>query len=96
MAWRLLPDELDDIDFWDFDEEPMFTRCKKACGKLQYGECYGFFPSLGTFQVDAKTRMIEYIQRVNALEHFCEIAQLKDFHLMQHVHGENQKVRKIG
>ena len=74
----------------------MFNRCVKQHGPLQMGECYGFFPSLGMFEFGTKTKDVDHVKRVSALEHFTMIAQLKPFNLVRTVRGKTVIVREIG
>ena len=78
-ADRALPSFLNSLDSnaYDFFEatdaaKPLFARAVKKCGKLEYGECYGFVPAVGL----GGRGVLEAVQRVRALEHFAILAQL--------------------
>ena len=92
----LIPSEPDVGEFWDRDGREMFARCVKAHGPLEAGECFGFVPSLGMTGYNSKYRYVEHVQRLKALEHFCLIAQMKDFHLVRHNMGQKEQMRVIG
>ena len=96
MVSGLLPSEPDEVEFWDRDGREMFARCVKAHGPLEAGECFGFVPSLGMTGYNSKYRYVEYVQRLKALEHFCLISQMKDFHLVRHNMGKVEQIRVIG
>ena len=94
-AARIVPDRVD-ADFVDFAGEPMYERCQAMHGRLEPGECYGFFPALAAVGVGSPFRRVENIQRVKAMEHFAILAQMGDFHLMKTVPGGVAPVRRIG
>ncbi|NJM83036.1 MAG: DUF1851 domain-containing protein [Tabrizicola sp.] len=92
----ILPFEENDCDIRDYDDNLMYAQCAKACGALEYGQVYGFFPSLGFVGYKTKFRSVENINRVKALEHFAMIAQMQDFHLVRYNMGRDEIVRPIG
>jgi hypothetical protein len=98
---RDLPSDLDSIDSgaYDYHEhtdaaKPLFTRALKKCGKLAYGECYGFFPAVGL----GGRGVLGEVRRVEAGAHFSIIAQLEPIQL-RYMDTENRKImvlREIG
>ena len=62
----------DDCDSFDEDGEELFDRAVASLGPLQRGECYGYFPALGL----GGARLLKYLRRIRALEHFAIIADL--------------------
>jgi hypothetical protein len=96
MTRMILPHEREAGDMWDWQDEPMYARCAEAYGALEFGECYGFFPSLGMVGFQSRFRAVENIKRVKALEHFCMIAQMQDFNLVRYNMGRDEIVRPIG
>jgi hypothetical protein len=71
----------ENVDYFDYTEEPMYRRCQAMHGPLQPKECYGFFPALAIAGVDSMFRRVENIKRIKALEHFSFLAQLSTFFL---------------
>jgi len=96
ISRNLLPYDRDDCEFWDRDGREMFDRCVEAYGNLEGGECFGFVPSLGATGYNSKYRYVKYVKKLKALEHFCIIAQMKDFHLVRHNMGNVEQIRIIG
>jgi|GEM_PF-490452 len=96
MARTVLPSDVDDREFWDRDNQPLFARCVKEYGALELGQCYGFVPSLGATGYNSKFRYLEHIQRLSALEHFTIISQFKPFHLTRLNMGQKEIIREIG
>ncbi|WP_026440726.1 GAD-like domain-containing protein [Acidocella facilis] len=97
---RALPSILGhvDSDAYDFSEhetaKPLFTRALKKCGKLSYGECYGFFPAVGLGGLG----VLDEVRKVRAAEHFAIIAQLEPIEL-RYMDTHNPKVtvlRQLG
>lgn len=96
-----LPGTLGDVDggVYDFIEstdaaKPLFSRAMKKCGKLAYGECYGFVPAVGL----GGRGVLEEVQKVRAAEHFAIIGQLEPIQL-RYMDTENKKIvvlREIG
>lgn len=92
-AGRSLPSTLAQIDgkAYDFFEhesaKPLFDRAVKKCGKLSYGECYGFFPAVGLGGLG----VLAEVRKVPAPEHFALIAQLEPIEL-HYNDTENRKV----
>lgn len=68
-----LPFALDheDLDFFDINDKPLFSRAKKKLGSLEIGECYGFVPALSI----AGVAELKYLKRLRATEHFTIISQ---------------------
>ncbi len=64
-------------DLFDEDRVLLFDRTVAKLGRLDFGECYGFFPALS---LGGATRL-ENLKRVKALEHFVFLAQAVDFKL---------------
>lgn len=95
MASSLVPDN-EDVEFFDFNGEPMFARCLELYGKLRKGECYGFVPALAISGPYSPLRRVENIKRVSALEHFSILSQLEDFSLMKITPSDVVPLRKIG
>jgi len=83
-------------DFLDIMGNPMYAACQKAHGKLEPGECYGFFPALAISGVFGPFRRVENIKRVKALEHFTILAQMDTFHLVRLAPEGYAPVRPIG
>ncbi len=96
LTRTILPSDPDAGECWDWMENKMFDRCVKTYGALEFGEVYGFFPSLGLTGYDSRARVVENIKRVKALEHFCMIAQMQNFTLVRHHKGRLEPVRPIG
>ncbi|KAB0677373.1 T6SS immunity protein Tdi1 domain-containing protein [Aureimonas leprariae] len=96
MTTALLPFEMDDVDYSDADDEPMFARCVEQHGPLEPDECYGFFPALAIAGPSGPKRRVENIRRVKALEHFAILAQLATFHLTRIGPNGFEEVRRIG
>jgi hypothetical protein len=74
--------------------KPLFTRAMKKCGKLAYGECYGFVPAVGL----GGRGVLDEVQKVRAAEHFAIIGQLEPIQL-RYSDTENKKIvvlREIG
>jgi hypothetical protein len=98
---RALPSTLNSVDAeaYDFSEstnaaKPLFARAMKKCGKLGYGECYGFVPAVGL----GGRGVLEEVQRVRALEHFSILAQLGPIEL-RYMDTEKRKIvvlRELG
>lgn len=96
---RKLPSELSRVDSgYDFFEhgtaKPLFDRALKKCGKLSYGECYGFFPAVGLGGLG----VLDEIRKVRAAEHFAIIAQLDSIEL-RYMDTETPKItvlRRLG
>lgn len=96
---RSLPSGLSRVDAgYDFFEhgtaKPLFDRALKKCGKLSYGECYGFFPAVGLGGLG----VLDEVRKVRAAEHFAIIAQLEPIEL-RYNDTENRKVvalRRLG
>jgi hypothetical protein len=93
-ADRELPRELSNVDqaTYDFIErtdaaKPLFARAMKKCGKLGYGECYGFVPAVGL----GGRGVLEAVQLVRALEHFSILAQLGPIEL-RYMDTETRKI----
>ncbi|MGF6232841.1 hypothetical protein QFZ27_006796 [Inquilinus ginsengisoli] len=80
MAAGFFPD-LEIIDFPDQYGDPLYRRCQEKYGRLEPGECYGFFPALAISDIFGPHRTIENIRRVKAMEHFTILAQLDAFRL---------------
>ncbi len=96
MTRMILPTDHETGEMWDYKGDPMYTRCVKAYGALEFGEVYGFFPSLGLVGYNSTFRSVENIKRVKALEHFSMIAQMQDFNLVRYNMGRDEVVRQIG
>lgn len=79
-------------NFYDEDEKPLFNRARKRLGDLEAGECYGFFPAIPL----GGAPNLKNIKRVEALEHFTLLAQLKNFSLIDYLSSPMQVVRDIG
>lgn len=98
-ADRSLPTDLSGVDSGnDFFEhgtvKPLFDRALKKCGKLSYGECYGFFPAVGLGGLG----VLDEVRKVRAAEHFAIIAQLEPIEL-RYMDTENPKIvvlRRLG
>ena len=74
----------------------MFDRCVKNLGPLEFGEVYGFVPSLGLTGFNTRSRVVENVRRLRALEHFSMIAQLQPFRLIRNFGPREETVRMIG
>lgn len=96
MTRSILPSDKDTGECWDWKENKMFERCVKAYGALEFGQAYGFFPALGMVGYDSRSRAVENIKRVKALEHFCIVAQMQNFDLVRHNRGTTEVVRPVG
>lgn len=96
-----LPSDLSRVDAGSYDyhehsddAKPLFAHAMKKCGKLAYGECYGFVPAVGL----GGRGNLEEVQRVRALEHFSLIAQLEPIEL-RYMDTKNRKIvvlRELG
>lgn len=95
MAANMLP-MIEEIDFVDQYGEPLYRRCQERYGRLEPGECYGFFPALAISGIFGPHRMIENIRRVKAMEHFAILAQLDAFQLARVGVEGAEPVRPIG
>jgi len=95
IASGIIPDA-EDVDFLDIMGNPMYEACQKAHGKLESGECYGFFPALAISGVFGPFRRVENIKRVKALEHFSILAQMDTFYLVHLASEGYVPVRPIG
>ncbi|WP_234732360.1 GAD-like domain-containing protein [Acidocella facilis] len=90
---RSLPSDLSNVDGLSYDlhehgtGKPLFHRALKKCGKLSYGECYGFFPAVGLGGLG----VLDEVRKVRAAEHFAIIAQLEPIQL-RYNDTENRKV----
>ncbi|WP_026439403.1 GAD-like domain-containing protein [Acidocella facilis] len=90
---RALPSNLSRVDSeaYDFSEygtaRPLFDPALKKCGRLSYGECYGFFPAVGLGGLG----VLDEVRKVRAAEHFAIIAQLEPIQL-RYNDTENRKV----
>lgn len=94
---NIIPYDDNARECWDYPtDQKMFSRCVRAYGALERGECFGFFPSLGATNFNSKYRTVENVKRVSALEHFAIIAQLKPFSLVRSNMGSQETVRQIG
>lgn len=96
MTRGILPGDKDSGECWDWRENKMFDRCVGAYGALEFGEAYGFFPALGMVGYESRSRAVESVRRIKALEYFCMIAQMRNFDLVRHNRGRNEVVRPIG
>ncbi|PTV93405.1 hypothetical protein C8J27_11720 [Rhodobacter aestuarii] len=92
----ILPSTADIGECWDWQEGKMFDRCVKGLGALEFGEVYGFVPSLGLTGYNTRSRVVENVRRQRALEHFCMIAQLQPFRLVRNFGPREETVREIG
>ncbi|WP_235882998.1 GAD-like domain-containing protein [Rhizobium rhizophilum] len=95
LARSLLPYESKDYEEFDSSDQPMFERCQNLHGKLERGECYGYFPAIASVGQLSPARKIENIKRVQALEHFSILAQLGAVRLMRLERGQYSQVRLI-
>ncbi|UXN06803.1 MULTISPECIES: GAD-like domain-containing protein [unclassified Bartonella] len=98
IASQMLPKKRS-IEFYDFNDEPLFARCLEHYGKLDMGQCYGYFPALALLGgSDTPMNRIENIKKVQAFEHFAILAQLDTFYLTTTSSDGNSfvKVRPIG
>jgi hypothetical protein len=95
MAANMLP-TIEEIDFVDQYGEPLYRRCQEKYGRLEPGECYGFFPALAISGIFGPRRTIEHIRRVKAMEHFAILAQLDAFQLARVGVEGAEPVRPIG
>ncbi|MGO4126448.1 GAD-like domain-containing protein [Inquilinus sp. YAF38] len=95
MAAGFFPD-IEMIDFVDQYGVPLYRRCQEKYGRLEPGECYGFFPALAISGIFGPHRTIEYIRRVKAMEHFAILAQLDAFQLARIGVDGAEPVRPIG
>jgi hypothetical protein len=86
----------EDVDFEDHLCEPMYVRCQTQYGKLEPGECYGFFPALAVSGIFSPMRSVEHIKRVKALEHFTILAQMGEFYLTDTDGEKFVAIRPIG
>ena len=92
----ILPTDEDTGECWDWQENRMYEAAVRKLGQLEFGEVYGFVPSLGLTGYNSRSRTLDNVQRVKALEHFCLIAQLKPFHLVRSNMGRTETIREIG
>ncbi|MEE3503635.1 GAD-like domain-containing protein [Acidiphilium acidophilum] len=98
---RNLPTTLSNIDGDGYDyiehtdaAKPLFARAMKKCGKLAYGECYGFVPAVGL----GGRGVLDEVKKVRAAEHFAIIGQLEPIQL-RYMDTEKRKIvvlREIG
>lgn len=95
LAANMIP-ERETIDFVDQYGQPLYQRCQEKYGRLESGECYGFFPALAISGIFGPHRTIEHIRRVKAMEHFAIIAQLDAFQLARVGVDGAEPVRPIG
>lgn len=86
----------ENFDFLDYRGDEMLRRCIKQHGRIDLGECYGFFPALALAGVESPMRSVENIRRVSALEHFAFLAQAQPFYLTRVGPSGIEKVREIG
>ena len=102
MASGVIPMDAEDVEFFDFDGEPLYQRCQATLGPLAPGECYGFFPPLritglvgrdfiGAY--NSRHNRLENIRRVPALTHFASLANESRFYLYD---GACGVVRPVG
>ncbi len=96
MTPSVIPFSKDGVDYFDYIGEPMYDRCQEKYGKLEYGECYGFFPALALAGELSKFQCVENIKRVKAIEHFAILAQIGDFHLTKIGPDGFERVRLVG
>jgi hypothetical protein len=82
---------IEETDFVDQYGEPLYRGCQEKYGRLEPGECYGFFPALAISGIFGPHRTIENIRRVKAMEHFAILAQLDAFQLAR-VGAEGQSL----
>ncbi len=100
-ADRELPRALSGVDAGAYDyiehtdaAKPLFSRALKKCGKLAYGECYGFVPAVGL----GGRGVLDEVRKVRAAEHFAIIGQLEPIEL-RYMDIEKRKIvvlREIG
>lgn len=76
-----------EADAYDKNGKPLFKRAISKLGRLEIGECYGFFPALAL----GGSPELENLKRVRAPEHFTIIAQTLEFNLID-VRGPGDQV----
>lgn len=84
--------ELADLDVEDENGKWLYNRVRKKLGATEYGECYGFFPTLplgGAISLDT-------VRKVRAREHFLMLAQMQDFVLKDYLSRPIREIRHIG
>lgn len=96
LTRSLLPTDEDTGECWDWQGNKMFGQAGLNLGTLEPGQVFGFVPSLGMTGYDSRSRAIENVQRLSALEHFAIASQLKPFQLVRTVKGKKEVVREIG
>lgn len=96
IASGLLPDR-EDIEQFDYYNEPLLGRCLERYGMLDRGQCYGYFPALALVGgEDSFMNKIENIKKVKAREHFAILSQLAPFTLTGTTSEGYFDVRNIG
>lgn len=96
LARTLLPFDREDYEKFDVYNAPLLERCRQMYGDLERGECYGYFPESAAVGIKNLTWDIRKIRRVSAAEHFTDLAQIGEIHLMKRERGRYAPVRVIG